>query len=172
MARGMAAGEGIVSQAQSKVWDEGYDRTNLGKRKTSGERGRFVWDSKRGKLVRPWEIDRDETQEARFAPVMPGRIYENVNVPGTDIDIGSRQRRKDYMRRNDLADADDFKGDVARANARRREILETGRMPADKQRKESLARELERIVLMPQARYEKELKQRERERRERGERGL
>ena len=48
MARGMVVGEAIVSQAQTKAFDEGYERT-FGARKP--QRGRWVWDAAQGKLV-------------------------------------------------------------------------------------------------------------------------
>lgn len=54
-------------------------------------------------------------------PVMTDRYMEGVQATdGTDI--GSRRKRRDYMRANNLCDADDFKG-VWRAARKERESI-------------------------------------------------
>lgn len=102
MARGMVVGEQIVSQAQTKAFDEGYERV-FGDRKP--QRGRWVWDEKAGKLVSADEYVPPE--RAVDAPILSGRFYENTST--TDgVDIGSRQKHRAYMRDRGLAPADDF----------------------------------------------------------------
>lgn len=163
MARGMANGEGVVSQAQTKAFDEGYERT-FKPSERSKERGRWVWDEKQQKLVRPWEYDFGNTEEARAAPISSGRFYENTSATdGTDI--GSRKKHREYMKRNGLCTVDDYTKTIARKQKERREFLETGK---DKRRDDLVKREVRRIVDMPQSRYDAELKKRERQRAERG----
>lgn len=113
MARGMAAGEPIVSQAQTKAFDEGYERT-FGKRKV--ERGRFVWDERQQKLVR---ADQHVPPErALDAPVLVDRFYEGARATdGTDI--GSRRRHREYMRVHGLAHESDFRECGAKAREER-----------------------------------------------------
>jgi hypothetical protein len=51
-------------------------------------------------------------------PVVTDRHYEGIAATdGTDI--GSRVKRREYMRRNALADADDFKGEWSKAQKER-----------------------------------------------------
>lgn len=57
-----------------------------------------------------------EANEAKNAPVMAGRFYENTSIITADekgkplkVDIGTRMKHRDYLRRTGLATADDFK---------------------------------------------------------------
>jgi hypothetical protein len=99
--RGSVAGEPIVSQAQTREFDEGYART-FGERKPS--RGRWVYDAQgnaipAGEYVAP--------SEARTAPVMVDRFMEGASsIDG--VDLGSRAKRKEYMRRTGVADSSDY----------------------------------------------------------------
>jgi len=164
MARGMAAGEPIVSQAQSDAFDKGYDRT-FGERKPI-ERGRWVWDEVQQKLVRPGE---QVHAMAKDAPICAGRIYENLcATDGTDI--GTRAKRRDYMERNGLADPQDFKDHVAQKAKDREMLLREGFAGEADRRREMKAAEavIGRTVEMSQKRYDAERKQREAARRQRG----
>jgi hypothetical protein len=163
MARGMAVGEPIVSQAQTKAWDENFDGT-FGE--PSKERGRFVWDDVQQKLVRPGE----QTQRRAIdAPVMAGRFYEGaVATDGTDI--GTRAKREGYMRKHGLADADDFKGAYEQRAREKAQLFTEGFAgEADKKRQvEAGQRALGEIVEMRQADYDRLRAKREEARRRRG----
>lgn len=102
MARGMVVGEQIVSQAQTKAFDENWDRM---KHADNGERGRFVWDPERRRLVRPGER---ESERAVDAPIMVGRCHEGQVAPdGTDI--STRAKRAAWMKETGHADYSDYK---------------------------------------------------------------
>ena len=104
MARGMVVGEGIVSQAQSKAFDEGYARI-YGERKPT--RGRWVYDTRQGKCVPA--AGYIPPSEARTAPVMVDRFMEGERAPdGTPI--GNRRARRDWMNASGAADYSDFNG--------------------------------------------------------------
>lgn len=80
--------------------------------------------------------------EAKNAPIMVDRFYEGVRATdGTDI--GSRKKRREYMRERGLADADDFKGQWAK-QGERREKIKQGKLPS-KTRREVIARALYQI---------------------------
>ncbi|HAM41748.1 MAG TPA: hypothetical protein DCP69_10560 [Candidatus Omnitrophica bacterium] len=131
----MVAGQAIQTQPQTKEFDEGYERT-FGKDR-SPIRGRFVQRPETGELIPASEYVRPASTRALDAPIMAGRFYENVcTVDG--VDIGSRKKRREYMRSNNLADTDDFKGEWTKAAKRRDEIRE-GRHDS-KERREALGR--------------------------------
>lgn len=91
-----------------------------------GSRGRWVWDAKQNRLVRAEEYvpeHRDERQ-----PLYTDRHHEGtVATDGTDI--GSRAKRREYMKRNGLAEADDFKGVWAKTEAQKAEANRLGGDP-------------------------------------------
>lgn len=111
--RGMVAGEPIVSQAQTKEFDEGYDRTfGAGKKPV---RGKWV-------MTDHGLVDLNAyVPEARAldAPILSGRFYEDA-PPATDgTPLNSRARHERYMRENGVAMASDFKECGAKAAAER-----------------------------------------------------
>ena len=135
MARGLANGERIVSQARTREFDEGYDRVFGPDRKPT--RGRWVWDEAQGRLVSAEEYR--SGPKALHAPILMDRFYENVAATdGTDI--GSRRRHREYMKAHNLTTADDFKGVWAK-QAERREAVKQGKLP-DPNRREAIARAL------------------------------
>jgi hypothetical protein len=125
MARGLANGEHVVSQASTDAYRESHTRA-LGEFKP-GSRGRWVYDEAQRRLVRA----EDYVPPARAvdAPIMTGRCHEGQIAPdGTDI--GTRAKRAAWSRATGCADYDDFKGARARrakADAEKRQMLETGR---------------------------------------------
>jgi hypothetical protein len=135
MARGMVNGEPINTQAQSKEFDEGYDRT-FGPRKEV-QRGRFIWDEKARKLVPAAEYRAQE--EARTAPIMCDRYMEGVAYDMGDqkVDIGSRSKRRAFMKATGWADSDDFKGQWKKAEQDRKRFFEKG---GNKERREAIER--------------------------------
>ncbi len=129
MARGMVNGEAIVSQAQTRAFDDGWDRM---KHENDGRRGRFVWDEKAKRLVPAAEY---HAARAVDAPIMVDRFYEGaVATDGTDI--GSRRKRNEYMRRAGVADASDYS--PGWYENRRKDM----KRDADRQRRETLERAL------------------------------
>lgn len=104
----------IKSKPQSAEWDANYDRVFANR---SPVRGRFVWDAKQNRLIPEGEYIPDAPPPISV-PIVTDRHYEGVRATdGTDI--GSRPKRQEYMRRNDLHDADDHKGEWAKAAAER-----------------------------------------------------
>lgn len=104
MARGMVVGESIVSQASTEEFREGYART-FGDKKP--QRGRWVWDAQAGKLVSaegyvPPALAVD-------APIIADRIHEGTTFDDGERvrDLGSRRKRREFMRETGVADAAD-----------------------------------------------------------------
>jgi hypothetical protein len=128
MARGMAAGEGIQSQAATPEYREAHERI-FGDGKP--QRGRWVWDPRVQRLVSA--EDYVPPEEARDAPIMVDRWYEGTKaLDGTDI--GSRRKHRAYMKDRGLAPADDFSPgwyDKVRREKKREQ---------DQARRESIAR--------------------------------
>jgi hypothetical protein len=126
MARGTVVGEPVVSQAQNRAFDDGWERME---HRDDGRRGRFVWDPVQQRLVRPSERVEERAVDA---PILSGRFYENTKaLDGSDI--GSRAKHRDYMRAHGLAPADDFspgwyegerKKAADQAKRERREVIE------------------------------------------------
>jgi len=81
----------------------------------------------------------EEDKQAVNSPFMVDRYMEGVHaVDGADI--GSRRKRKEYMKQNDLADYDDFAGVREKAAKERAAYYERGGTEKDqKERKEALA---------------------------------
>lgn len=77
--------------------------------------------------------------KALHASIVMDRFYENTcATDGTDI--GSRRKHREYMKRHNLAIADDFKGEWAKAAKEREDFFKTG--GDHKERREQLARAL------------------------------
>jgi hypothetical protein len=112
----MAAGEPIVSQASTPEYEDGHTRV-FGERGV--QRGRWYVDPKTGDL-RDTPPAWTETDSQRV-PVVTDRYMEGVCA--TDgVDIGSRRKRRAYMRENGLVDHDDCKGMFAEARKERLKI--------------------------------------------------
>lgn len=74
-------------------------------------RRKYIWDAEAQQLV---EVSTDYAPERRTAGAPVTDLYMN-GVRATDgTDIGSRAKRREYMRVHNLADADDFRGEWAR----------------------------------------------------------
>jgi hypothetical protein len=135
MARGMVVGESIQSQASTDEFRDGYDRI-FGDRKP--QRGRWIWDEAQQKLVSAEEYE--PPSHAVDGPIMSGRCNENLVAPdGTDI--GTRARRKAWMKATGTADASDYtqawKKAAAEKAARAR-----GEFKPDKKLRDLIGREL------------------------------
>jgi hypothetical protein len=87
----------IKTRPVTKDYEAGYEKA-FGK--SSGQRGRWIWDPTQKKLVTPGEYR--SPQRALDAPILAGRFYESTAATdGTDI--GSRRRHRDYMKAKGLA---------------------------------------------------------------------
>lgn len=94
---------------------KGYEQT-FGEKKP--QRGRWVYTSD-GKAVPAEEYVPPHVDSGRV-PVVTDRYMEGTAATdGTDI--SSRKKRREYMKANNLADADDFKGTWAKAETQRAE---------------------------------------------------
>jgi hypothetical protein len=142
MARGTVVGEAVVSQANTKDYEDGYERT-FGDRKP--QRGRFVWDAQAKKLVSAEDYVPPEAKHG--AGIMVDRFMEGDRAPdGTDI--GSRQRRKAWMAATDSVDFSDFKGARER-RAKEEAARKRGEFKPDKQLRDLIGRELykQKVIL-------------------------
>jgi hypothetical protein len=84
-------------------------------------RGKWIWDKERGEMVPASEYVPPAPDDGRVM-VVSDLYMDGVAAPdGTDI--GSRPKRREYMRRNNVTDADDFKGTWAKAAKDRAEYL-------------------------------------------------
>jgi hypothetical protein len=101
----MANGERIVSQANSRAFDEGYDR-NFGTGRRV-ERGRWVYDPEAKALVSADEYR--APVRALDAPIIADRIHEGTHYDDGDLvrDIGSRRKRREFLREKGWEDAAD-----------------------------------------------------------------
>lgn len=109
MARGMVNGEVIQSQASTDEYRESHDRTFPTYER--GQRGRWIWDASVGKLVRA--EDYVPPTRALDAPIITDRIHEGTTFDEGNrvVDIGSRSKRREFMKRTGLEDS----GDVSKS---------------------------------------------------------
>lgn len=98
--RGMVAGQSITTQAQTKEFDEGYERI-FGK--GGGERGRFI--CRDGQLVR---VDSGWTDAELRAQTTTEEIAHGNTRTTDGVDISSRRKRREYMSALGVADASDY----------------------------------------------------------------
>jgi hypothetical protein len=123
----MVAGQPIATGAQTKEFDEGYERV-FGK--GTKERGRFVYRD--GQMVR---VDGDWTDAERRAQTSTEGIEYSNAVTTDGVDISSRRKRRDYMTATGVTDSSDFsreyiegrKKDAEKTNDRQRktDLVET-----------------------------------------------
>lgn len=118
----------------SDNYRESYDRMYGADHKPT--RGKWVWDSTRNELVPASEYVPPHASDVH-TQISTDRHYENMGATdGTDI--GSRRKHQEYMRRNGLAMAEDFKGTWSEAEKNREKFY---RGDFDhKARKEALGR--------------------------------
>ena len=128
--RGMVAGQVITTQAQTKEFDEGYERI-FGK--GGGERGRFVYRD--GGLVR---VDADWTDAETRAGKSEEEVYGHLQTPD-GVDISSRRKRREYMAATGVTDSSDYSPGFL--EKRRKEI----RREQDRQRKTDLVDTYKRL---------------------------
>src|SRR5688500_10932626 len=84
-------------------------------------RGKWVWDRERRELVPAHEYVAPESGPGRTMVVSD--LYMDGARATDGTDIGSRRKRREYMRENGLADADDYKQSWQKASAERAAAL-------------------------------------------------
>ena len=106
MARGSVVGEQIISQAGTDDFREGFERVYGADVKP--KRGRWVWDPEAGCLVNA--CDYRPPVRALDAPIIADRIHEGTTLDDGDRvrDLGSRRKRREFLRETGLADAADY----------------------------------------------------------------
>jgi hypothetical protein len=104
------------SEMRTLVTDEFRDNHEriFGERKSN--RGRWVQDPSSGELVPAEQYVAPHVDER--TPVLTD-LYMDGLAATDGTDISSRRKRNEYMRRNRLADADDFKGEWAKKEKER-----------------------------------------------------
>lgn len=133
--KGMVAGQPIQTGAQTKEFDEGYERT-FGERKKP-QRGRWVWSAEEGCLV---QVGGDWEPTEPKQPLRVDVSYMDGLRTSDGVDISSKAKRREYMHRKGLADSSDFTEHWQKA-AKERERALSGESTS-KERKEILGREL------------------------------
>jgi hypothetical protein len=130
----------IKTKPVTREYADGYDRT-FGERRP--ERGRWIWDDAKGELVRADEYRPPEL--ALNAPICAGRFYENTAATTCDeqsrvlkVDIGTRQRHREFMRQRGLTTADDYTKTWEQAAKERKQFFTDG--GDRKERKEQIGR--------------------------------
>lgn len=133
--KGMVAGKAITTNAQTKEFDEGYDRI-FGERKPT-PRGKFRWNPETKSME---QVGADWTDAEKRAPNSTEElVYGGLRATdGTPID--SRTKHREYMKANGLAMDSDFKEHRVKAAQRREEVL-SGRADS-KERREIIGRAL------------------------------
>lgn len=119
MARGMVVGEAITSQAATEDYRAGHDRT-FGERQP-GQRGRWIWDAEAGRLVRA-EDYRPPAVKCGTG-IIADRVHEGtVFDDGERVrDLGSRAKRRAFLRETGLAEASDYSAQYRETAAKQRE---------------------------------------------------
>lgn len=110
------------SQMRTLVTEDFRERFDsiFGERKAT--RGTWVWSSAEQRMVPADEYVPEAPTDERV-PVFTDRYMEGVHaVDGTDI--SNRRKRREYMRTNNLADTDDFKGTWDKAAKERAEYYQ------------------------------------------------
>lgn len=81
-------------------------------------RRRYVYRQNEQGEVEALEVTPDYQRHEERVPLVTDRFMEG-HATADGVDIGSRTKRREYMRSRGLADADDFKGEWARAEQKR-----------------------------------------------------
>ena len=138
--RGTPGGETPVSKAATDDYRDAHDRV-FGERKP-GQRGRWVWDASVGRLVRAEDYLPPDL--ARDAPIIADRIHEGTFVDTGDgmRDVGSRAKRRQYMRDTGLSEASDYGPNWnGRKEAERERVLDRRTHEACEEAKRTLYRQ-------------------------------
>lgn len=107
-------------------------------------RRRWLYTLGGAPLEKPIEISDDwrEPPQAVNAPVTD--LYMDGVRASDGADIGSRKKRREYMKLRNLADADDFKGEWGKAAEQRERVFRGLPDSQVSERREAIARAIER----------------------------
>lgn len=155
MSRGMAAGEGVVSQAATDQYRSEHERI-FGERKPA--RGRWVQDPVTGDLVDAASYV--PPSEAKDAPVAVGRFYEGIALPDGTV-CQTRRQYSEYMRRNGVTAASDFSPEYRQQTQRTAELRDA------REAERTVSDAIGRAVDLSQKSYDAEVRASERRRAER-----
>lgn len=104
--RGMVAGQPIQTQAQTKEYDEGFDRIFGKGRKPT--KGRTVYTSGGEPLPEPIEVGA-EWSDAQSRAQTPTEELTYGGIKATDgTPINSKKKHREYLKQNGLAMAGDY----------------------------------------------------------------
>jgi hypothetical protein len=128
----MVAGQPINTQAQTKEYDEGFDRTFGADRKARP--GRTVYTSGGQPLPEPIQVGEEWTGAEKRA-LTPTEELTYGNLKATDgAPINTRKRHREYLKQNGLAMAHDYSPEYQQREASRVE------RQGDKERREMVER--------------------------------
>jgi hypothetical protein len=132
----------IKTRPVTAEYADGFDRI-FGKRDPA--RGVWVQHPKTGEMIRAEDYTAP-TPEAKDAPIMAGRFYEN-NAIRTDTDklrdVGSRRKYREYLKETGYTHASDYTNEW-KAKAEKRESVRNGKLPS-KTRREALEKAFYKI---------------------------
>lgn len=104
----------IKTRPVTKDYEAGFEKA-FGK--SSGQRGRWIWDPSQKKLVTPDKYR--APVRALDASIVMDRQYENMASPIDGADIGSRRKHREYMKRHGLVMSEDYREHNKKAAADR-----------------------------------------------------
>jgi hypothetical protein len=133
----MVAGQAITTQAVTKDFEEGFERT-FGERKL--ERGRFRYNPETGQCE---PLGSDWTDTERKAKTVTEEVVYGKLQATDGTDLSSRRKHRDYMKANNLSLATDFKEHWKKAERERERVL-SGEADT-KERKEIIGRTLHEL---------------------------
>lgn len=143
--RGTAAGEAVVSQANTPDFEAGYERA-FGS--SEPQKGRWIWDDRTNKLV-PVEEYQEPTGDGRVM-VLGEAHYDGLRMTdGTVVD--SRRKYREYLKATGCAVAGDYSESLSEQKAKK----ERARNDA-KDRRETIGRSIYQVEkgCRPVRRYE------------------
>lgn len=124
--KGMVAGMPINTGAQTKEFDEGYERTFGKDRKPI--RGRTVYTSGGQPLPEPVEIDADWTGAEKRAQTPTEELaYGKLGRTTDGVDVSSRRKHREYLKATGFTVASDFSPEYQAREAASRERAEDRR---------------------------------------------
>jgi hypothetical protein len=134
----MVAGQPIQTGAQTKEYDDGWDRIFKDR---DPVRGRFVYTNGGEALAEPVQVGEDWQNQERRAQTPTEELVYGKLTPATDgTPIDSRRKHREYMQRNGLALQGDFKECGAKAQAERESYFTNTNQAEKKKRRETLGR--------------------------------
>jgi hypothetical protein len=145
--RGTAAGEPVVSQANTADFEAGYERA-FGP--SEPQKGRWIWDDRVSRLV-PAEEYTEPTGDGRVM-VLGEAHYDGLRMTdGTIVD--SRRKYREYLKATGCAVAGDYSEHLSERKAQKQRERHDA-----KDRRETIGRSIYEVEkgYRPQRRYEDE----------------